>query len=315
MPEVKKLVRPEPGFVKQRVAAYARVSRETPALRHSLSAQVDYYTSLIRRNPAWELAGVYVDAGLTGTSIRARPEFQRLIKDSRAGKIDLVLTKSVSRFARNTVELLATVRDFKTWGVEVRFETEGINTMSGEGELMLTLLASFAQEESLSLSRNVKWAIDKKYREGRPHAHQKLFGYRWQGEERVIVPEEAELVRFIFDSYTGGKSVAWIVDELSSQGRRGARGRPFTRSGVWTILSNEEYTGCLILQQSYNHRPRKSKRNRGEVAMYLVEDHYPAIITGEQFDRAAAIRKQRQNRRRMTAPAENGRELHRKRES
>jgi hypothetical protein len=191
------------------------------------------------------------------------------------------------------VELLSAVRELKTLGVEVRFETEKISTQSGEGELMLTLLAALAEEESRSLSGNVRWAIDKRYSEGKPFARQKLFGYRWQGDELELVREEAELVKFIFDSYTSGKQVAEIEKELREQERRGAAGGAFTKSGIRTILSNVEYTGCLLLRQSYNERPRKSRRNRGERAMYCIEEHHPAIVTREQFRRAEERRRKR----------------------
>jgi DNA invertase Pin-like site-specific DNA recombinase len=276
---VRKLEPLEPSVPGRRVAAYARVSRKTDALVNSLSAQVDYFASVIKANPNWEFAGIYADPWVTGTSIGPRREFQRLMEDCRGGKIDLVLTKSISRFARNTVELLSAVRELKTLGVEVRFETEKISTRSGEGELMLTLLAALAEEESRSLSGNVRWAIDKRYQEGRPFAHQKLFGYRWRGDELEPVPQEAELVKAVFDAYTQGKGVAEIEKELGEQGRRA--GRPLTRSGIWAILRNEQYTGCLLLRQSFNEKPRKRKRNRGERTMYLIEEHHPAIVTRE----------------------------------
>ena len=166
MPKVTRIEAKKPTpMQRKKVAAYARVSKDTEQLMHSLSAQVSYYSDLIQRTPDWEYAGVYVDAGLTGTSTEARPEFQRLIADCEAGKINIVLTKSISRFARNTVDLLSTVRRLKELGVEVRFEKEHINSLSGDGEVMLSILASFAQEESASLSRNIKWTVQKKYQE------------------------------------------------------------------------------------------------------------------------------------------------------
>ena len=276
-----------------RVAAYARVSKDTEQLMHSLSAQVSHYSNLIQHTPGWAYAGVYVDAGLTGTSTSARPEFQRLIADCDAGKIDIVLTKSISRFARNTVDLLSTVRHLKTLGIEVRFERERINSLSAEGEVMLSILASFAQEESTSLSNNIKWAFQKKFREGRIHSHHSTLGYRWDEDEMVIVPEEAEIVRFIFDSYIGGMSTGEITKELNRRGVKSLTGRTFPQASVVMILQNESYTGCMLLQRTYNYELNKERINRGEVPMYRIDDHHPAIISPEQFAAAMAVKAQR----------------------
>jgi site-specific DNA recombinase len=198
MPKITK-IEPKIKALPQRkkVAAYARVSMETERLHHSLSAQVSYYSELIQKNPEWQYAGVYADEGITGTSTMKRPEFQRMLADCEAGKIDIILTKSISRFARNTVDLLETVRHLKELGIEVRFEKEHINSLSGDGEVMLTLLASFAQSETESISNNVKWGIRKRMQAGMPYAngHMNVYGYRWEGDEMVIVPEEAAIVR------------------------------------------------------------------------------------------------------------------------
>ena len=155
------LIRP-----RKRVAAYARISMESERLVHSLSAQVSYYSKLIQSNPEWEYAGVYADSGISGTQVGRREEFKRMLEDCEAGRVQIILTKSISRFARNTVDLLETVRHLKELGIEVRFEKEKINSLSEDGELMLTLLASFAQEESRSISENAKWAIRKRYEKG-----------------------------------------------------------------------------------------------------------------------------------------------------
>ncbi len=294
MPKVTRIESKKPILTpRKKVAAYARVSKDTEKLMHSLSAQISYYSNLIQRTSDWEYAGVYVDAGLTGTNTQARPEFQRLVADCEAGKIDIVLTKSISRFARNTVDLLATVRRLKELGVEVRFEKEHINSLSSDGEVMLSILASFAQEESTSLSRNIKWVVQKKYKEGRVHSHQKMLGYKWEDEEMVIIPEEAETVRYIFNSYIQGKSVGEITKELNSQGLKSVRGKNFSEGSIVKILHNEQYTGCLILQQSYNYGPKKQKLNYGEMPMYRVDDHHPAIISEETFSAAVAMREKR----------------------
>ena len=279
---------------RKKVAAYARVSVDTAQLMHSLSAQISYYSELIQRNPEWEYAGVYADAGITGTDAKVRPKFQQLIADCEAGKIDIILTKSISRFARNTVDLLETVRHLKGLGVEVRFEKENVNTFTADGEVMLSILASFAEQESVSLSQNLKWAVRKRYERGEVHAHLKLFGYRWEGDQRVIVPEEAEVVRFIFAEYLAGKSFREIAAELDARGVRGVcKKEHFSDQVVRRMISNEEYTGCQILQQSYAHKPRKVKRNKGELPMYRIDDHHEAIIDKETFDTVQRIRKER----------------------
>lgn len=177
---------------RKRVAAYARVSMDCEQLLHSLSAQVSYYSSLIQKNPEWEYAGVYIDEGITGTSTKHRDEFKRLIADCEAGKIDLILVKSISRFARDTVDLLDTVRHLKDIGVEVRFERENISTFTGDGEVLLTLLASFAQEESESLSRNEKWAIKKKFEKGMSNTSLRCFGYDWDSETGTCIRIETK---------------------------------------------------------------------------------------------------------------------------
>jgi len=279
---------------RKKVAAYARVSVDTAQLMHSLSAQISYYSELIQRNPEWEYAGVYADAGITGTDAKVRPKFQQLIADCEAGKIDIILTKSISRFARNTVDLLETVRHLKGLGVEVRFEKENVNTFTADGEVMLSILASFAEQESVSLSQNLKWAVRKRYERGEVHAHLKLFGYRWEGDQRVIIPEEAEAVRFIFAEYLAGKSFREIAAELDARGVKGVlKKEHFSDQVVRRMISNEEYTGCQILQQSYAHKPRKVKRNKGELPMYRIDDHHEAIIDKETFDTVQRIRKER----------------------
>ena len=162
---------------KKRVAAYARVSMETDRLNHSLSAQISYYSELIQKNPEWEYAGVYADSFISGTSTKNRTEFQRMIADCEVGKIDILLAKSISRFARNTVDLLETVRHLKNIGVEVRFEKEGISSTNSSGEIMLSILASFAQEESISISNNVKWGVRKRFEQGIPNNIPRAYGY------------------------------------------------------------------------------------------------------------------------------------------
>ena len=203
---------------KKRVAAYARVSMDTERLQHSLSAQVSYYNDKIQKNPEWLFAGVYADNGISGTGTAKREEFNRLLADCEAGKIDLVLTKSISRFARNTVDLLETVRHLKEIGVEVWFERENIRSFDWDGELLLSILASFAQEESRSISENCKWGIRKRFEKGIPNGHFRIYGYRWEGDELLIVPEEAAVVRRIFQNFLDGKSRLETEREFAGEG-------------------------------------------------------------------------------------------------
>ena len=200
------------------VAAYARVSMESERLQHSLSAQVSYYSSLIQQNPAWEYAGVYADDGITGTKTNDRTEFNRMIADCEAGKIDIILTKSISRFARNTVDLLNAVRHLKDLGISVQFEKEHIDSLSEDGELMLTLLASFAQEEVRSLSDNVKWGTRKRFEKGIPNGRFQIYGYRWDGDHLVVEPEEAKIVKLIYDNFLNGLSAESTEKQLEEMG-------------------------------------------------------------------------------------------------
>ena len=219
MPKVKRIQPKIPELKqKKRVAAYARVSRDGKRLLHSLSAQVSYYSDLIQNNPEWEYAGVYADEAITGTIAEKRDEFQRMIKDCDDGNIDIILTKSISRFARNTVDLLDTVRHLKDIGVEVRFEKEHINTLDGDGELMLTILASFAQEEVRSLSDNVRWARRKKIDAGEMPIRVQVTGYKWKGEKLVIDDTQAAVIRRIFQEYMDGNSPVQICKSLNADG-------------------------------------------------------------------------------------------------
>lgn len=281
---------------RQRVAAYARVSKDTERLMHSVSAQVSYYSKLIQSNPEWEYAGVYADSGISGTGIRERDEFQRLISDCEAGKIDIVLTKSISRFARNTVDLLATVRHLKEIGVEVRFEKEHINSFSGDGELMMTIIASFAQEEVRSTSENIKWGIRKGYANGIDVArNKKVYGYRYDGEKYIIQEDEAEIVRYIFKSMADGIAPNVIVKELNARGAKTWRGYDFCYGNLNTILRNEIYIGDRRMQKCFVADPIKHNKikNRGELPQYYISDCHEPIIDRETFDKVQEILVQR----------------------
>ena len=250
---------------KKRVAAYARVSTEKDAMLHSLSSQVSYYNELMQSNPKWEYAAVYADESKTGTK-DSRAEFQRLIADCRTGKIDMVITKSISRFARNTVTLLQTVRDFKSWGVDIYFEEQNLHTMSADGELMLTILASYAQEESRSASENQKWRIRHNFEEGLPW-NGALLGYRLKDGRFGIIPEEAELVRRIFSEYLAGDGYYVIARRLNDEGIPSRFGGKWDQRVISKILANYTYTGNLLLQKTFreNHITKKKLMNNGEL--------------------------------------------------
>lgn len=269
---------------RKKVAAYARVSEEKGRTMHSLSAQVSYYSQLIQKNPEWEYVGVYSDGGITGTSDN-RTEFKRLLGDCEAHKINIVLVKSISRFARNTVDLLETVRHLRDIGIEVRFEKERINSLSEDSELMLTLLGSFAQEESRSISENVKWAIRKGFEKGQGNQFC-IYGYRWDGKEYHIVPEEAEIIRLIYANFLAGLSAEQTEKQLETMGVKSYTGGHFGNGSIRQILRQERYTGNTLFQKTYieNHITHKSKLNHGELPQFYAENTHPAIITQATFD-------------------------------
>ena len=271
---------------KKKVAAYARVSMESERMHHSLSAQISYYSSLIQRNPEWEYAGVYADYGISGTGINKRQEFKQMLEDAESGKIDIILTKSIQRFARNTVDLLRTVRHLKDLGIEVWFEKENIHTMSSDGELMLTILASFAQEESRSISSNVKWRIKKQFEKGIPNGRFRVYGYRWEGDKLTVVPKEAAVVRRIFQNFLDGKSRLETEREFAAEGIKTRNGCRWEDSNIKVVLTNITYTGNLLLQKEYTTDPilKKRKKNRGELPKFYVENTHEAIIDKETFD-------------------------------
>lgn len=279
----------------KRVAAYARVSVERGRTLHSYSAQVSYYNELIQKNPEWEFAGVYSDLGISGTGIEKRNDFKRLLQDCEEGKIDIILTKSISRFARNTVDLLNVVRHLKELGIEVRFEKEGISSLTGDGELMLSILASFAQEEVISTSNNIKWAIKKKFESGKPQCRYKIYGYRWDGDNLVIEPEEAKIVKLIFQMYLNKVSAERMEIELKEMGVIATNGGYFNIGTIRDMLKNITYTGNLLLQKSYTPNPlvRRKKENTGQLPKYYVENNHEPIIPLEMFMQVQEERERR----------------------
>lgn len=275
----------------KRVAAYARVSLETDKLEHSLGAQREHFAEVIRENHEWRLAGVYADSFISGTETSRRSEFQRLISDCEQGKIDIVLCKSISRFARNTVDLLKTIRRLNELGIDVRFEKENISSLSGEGELMLTILASFAQEESRSISENVKWGIRRRFKDGTSEVRNKrVFGYRCNGGKYVVVPEEAEVVREIFKDYVSGVPLRKISEHLHTEGIKTSRGFDFSHSQIDYIVHNELYIGNVVLQKTFvkDFITHRKVTNRGELPQYRLCGCHEPIIDEETFAAAQA---------------------------
>ena len=260
------------------VAAYARVSSGKDEMLHSLSSQVSYYRDFIEDQPGWSFAGVYADEALTGTKDN-RAEFQRLLADCRAGKIDLILTKSISRMARNTITLLETVRELKNLGIDVFFEEQNIHTLSADGELMLTILASYAQEESRSASENQKWRVRRNFEEGMPwRGH--MLGYRMGEGCLEIVPEEAVIVQRVFTDYLAGAGFTLIANRFNEEGIPNPSGAIWRASAIQKLLKNYNYTGNLLLQKTFSesHITKKSVINRGQLPQYHVEHAHEPII-------------------------------------
>lgn len=289
---------------KKRVAAYARVSTDSEEQLSSYEAQVEFYTNHIKNNPAWEFVEVYTDEGITGTNTKKRDGFNRMIADALAGKIDLIITKSVSRFARNTVDSLTTVRELKARGVEIFFEKENIYTLDSKGELFITIMSSLAQEESRSISENVTWGKRKSVADGKVTIPYKQFlGYE-KGEDDLpkIVESEAKVVRQIYALFLEGKTYRTIAGLLTDQGILTPRGK--TKWGVQTvrsILSNEKYKGCALLQKTFtvDFLTKTTKINEGEVPQYFVENSHPAIIDPETWDLVQSEMKKRTSIRRQ----------------
>ncbi len=277
-----------------RVAAYARVSADKDAAFHSLEAQTEYYEAYVRGHEDWQLAGIYSDDGISGTVI-TRPEFQRLLEDCRAGKIDLVVTKSITRFARNTVVLLETARELKSLGIDCYFEKENMHSISPDGELLLTFLAMYAEEEARSASENQKWRIRKRFEKGQPWVG-RMLGYRLGDGKLEIVPEEAEIVRQIFAMYMSGMSMLAIAKQLNAEGVPGPASSLWNRITVMRILTNEKYAGDMVLQKTYrpDFRTKKHVTNHGQVRKYEVKGSHEAIITKEQFE-AVQLERARRN--------------------
>ena len=288
MPAYDRTVRPQMKAL--RVAAYCRVSTLMEQQESSYEAQVGYYTEKIKSNPNWKLAGIYADDGKSATSTRKRADFQAMIDDCMAGKIDIVITKSISRFARNTVDSLTHIRKLKEKNIAVYFEKEGINTLEGSGELLITILSSQAQEESRNISENCRWGIVRRFEDVKVIVnHSKFMGYTKDKDGNlIIVPEEAEVVRRIFRLFLEGNSSYRIKQILEADGIRTATGNTVWQATVIDkMLVNEKYMGDALLQKTYtvDFLTKKKVMNKGIVPQYYVEDDHEPIIPKELFHR------------------------------
>ena len=294
-----------------RVAAYARVSSGKDAMLHSLSAQVSFYSKMIQEHPGWLYCGVYADEAFTGTK-ENRADFQRLLSECRAGNIDLIITKSISRFARNTVTLLQTVRELKMLGVDVYFEEQNIHTMSADGELMMTILASYAQEESLSASENMKWRIRKGFERGEMMGLRFLYGYSIKKGVVTINPVQAKIVQEIFQRFNDGESMGSIAADLNARNIKGVLGGVWCPPRIHDVVTNEKYLGNALLQKTFvnNHLEKKQVKNRGELPQYYAEGTHDAIIDPATFaiaqERIEALRLAAEERPKPTRSAFTG---------
>lgn len=278
-------------YHQKRVAAYCRVSTDTEEQLTSSQNQMRVYTEMIAANKEWEFAGLYADEGISGTRADKRPEFQRMIRDCQNGKIDYIITKSVSRFARNTVECLEYVRSLKAQGIGIFFEEQNIDTLKNESELYLVIYAGFAQSESESISKHITWTYRKKFEEGKVSFQYKNFlGYRKGADSQPeIVPEEAAIVERIYEMFLAGQPVKVIAQTLQAEKIEiPGKNLSFSKNMIMNILRNEKYCGDCILQKTVTVDciSKTRKVNQGEAPMYIVENNHPAIISREVFNRA-----------------------------
>lgn len=273
-----------------KVAAYCRVSTDEKEQINSYKAQIEYYTDKINKNPEWQMAGIFADEGISGTQAKKRPEFLKMIRLCRQGKIDLILTKSFSRFARNTVDSVDYIRELRALGIGVVSEKENMNTLNEDSEMLITILSCFAQAESESISKNVSWGVRQSFKNGKvPIKYSTLLGYR-KGENGLpeIIPDEAEIVKEIFRRYLDGMSLKQIADSLNSQGvKTKHKNTTWKPEIVKGILKNEKYSGDAILQKTYvtDCITKKTRKNNGELPMYIVKNHHDPIISRDDFNR------------------------------
>ena len=277
---------------KLRVAAYARVSSNSEDQKHSFAAQNAYYSKLITDNPDWELADIYADQGITGTSIDKRDDFLRMMEDCRKGRIDRILVKSSSRFARNAKESLEAVRELAALGVSVCFEEQNIDTAQVSGEVLIAIFAALAQRESEAISKRRRWSYQVQMKKGQFNTCQAPIGYRLDGRELEVIPEEAKVVQRIFREYLSGRNSRELARMLNEEN---VLGLDWKYNTIDYILQNERYAGNALLQKRYttDTLPFCLKKNRGERPQYFVEDINEAIVSQKIFDKAQALRRER----------------------
>lgn len=283
----------------KRVCAYARVSTDSEEQLTSYSSQIKHYSEYIKSNPEWEFVGVYADEGISGTQIKKRTQFKRMIDDALNGKIDMIIAKSISRFARNTLDTLKIVRELREHNVDVYFEKENIHTLELDSEMFLTLYSAFAQAESESTSMNVKMGLNAKMKRGEPVGNQNCYGYIWNEETKKLEINEgqASVVRFIFDLYIKGVGGRTIAHRLNDKGIPTYFNKKWSQGSISRIIKNEKYVGDLLGQKYYVVDPLSHKRclNYGEKEQYYVKDHHIGIIDRDTWNKAQEILNKRNN--------------------
>ena len=285
---------------KKRVAAYCRVSTDQEEQLSSYEAQVNYYTTYIEKQPDYECAGIYADEGISGTTTKKRDQFNKMIADCKAGKIDMIITKSISRFARNTLDCLNYVRQLKDLGIGVTFEKENIFTLDSKGEVLLSILSSLAQDESRSISENSTWGIRRRFEQGKLHVnHTKFLGYDKDKNGNLVVNEkQAKIVRRIYKEFLDGKGANRIAKDLELSGVPNWNGKAKWYEGsIRKMLTNEKYKGDALLQKTYtvDFLSKKRADNNGQVPQYYVEDSHPAIIDKEMWEAVQLEMERRRN--------------------
>ena len=276
---------------RKRVAAYCRVSTDHEAQLESLENQMETFRYRAAQRGDWDLVNIYADEGLSGTTLKGRVQFQQMIKDCEAGKIDYIITKSISRFARNTVDTLQTVRELQKHGVQVFFEKEGIDTADALSEMIVTIMASFAQEESRSISENVKWGIRKRFEAGN-EVKVPLYGFYHSKDELFLIQEdEAVIVREIFERFVHGEAPMDILNDMTARGVKPPAGNKWKRLQLDRMIKNEKYAGDVVLQKTYieDHLEHKQVRNKGELPMFRVENAHSSIVDRHIFEQAQKI--------------------------
>ena len=297
VPQVKVIPPIAEQVKKLQVAAYARVSSDSADQKNSFATQVNYYTAYIQSKEEWEFAGLYADEAVSGTTTDKRDDFKRLLADCHAGKIDRILVKSISRFARNTIDCLQTVRELQQLGITIEFEKEGIDTAKLGSEMLLSILGAAAQEESLSISNNLKWSYRRRMKSGDFLTYSAPLGYFMKEKNLVPDPQEVPIVQYIFSSYLAGKSMAEIAEDLNDQEMQviGPNHNKWLRTSIQYILTNEKYVGDTLVQKRYttNTLPFQRKVNQGQISKYYIHNSHPASISKDIFEAAQTLWKER----------------------